>query len=112
MTAIRLGNAKALVPVVFIFSPSLLLVTQSFTWSAFVVAFVGCLLGVLCLAAALTGYVLAPMILWQRWLLGMAALFFAAPGLTVELVGLLCAAPALLQQWLAYRKRLPASSPT
>jgi TRAP-type uncharacterized transport system fused permease subunit len=103
MTAIRLGNAKALVPVVFIFSPALLLVTQSFTWAAFAIAFVGCLLGVLCLAAAFTGYVIAPMVLWHRWLLGIAALLFAAPGLTFELIGLLCALPAIIQQWLAIR---------
>ena len=103
LTAIRLGNAKALVPVVFIFSPSLLLVTQSFEWSAFFIAFGGCLAGVLCLAAAFMGFVVAPMILWHRWLLGIAALLFAAPGLTFELIGLLCALPAIIQQWLAFR---------
>ena len=111
MTAIRLGNAKALVPVVFIFSPALLIVTQSFTWMDFAIAFGGCLLGVLSLAAALTGYVLAPMVIWQRWLLAIAALFFAAPGLTSGLIGLLCAAPAFFQQGHAYRQRRSVNSP-
>jgi TRAP transporter 4TM/12TM fusion protein len=112
LSAIRLGNAKALVPVVFIFSPSLLLVTQAFYWPQFIVAFIGCLMGVLCLAAALTGYVIAPMGMWQRWLLGCAALVFAAPGLTHELFGLTLAAPALMQQLWAYRaQRRSVSSP-
>ena len=35
-TAFRLGLGKVLVPFVFVFSPSLLLVTQGFTWTEFV----------------------------------------------------------------------------
>ena len=35
-TAFRLGLGKALVPFVFVFSPSLLLVAQGFTWTEFV----------------------------------------------------------------------------
>src|SRR3546814_8418229 len=40
-TAFRLGLGKVLVPFVFVFSPSLLLVASGFTWTAFLVAFVG-----------------------------------------------------------------------
>ena len=52
--AFRLGMAKALVPFVFVFSPSLLLVAKGFTWSAFIVTFAGCVLGITVLAAALS----------------------------------------------------------
>jgi TRAP-type uncharacterized transport system fused permease subunit len=53
--AFRLGLAKALVPFVFVFSPSLLLVAKGFTWADFAVTFIGCVLGIVALAAALSG---------------------------------------------------------
>ncbi|MBM3524130.1 MAG: TRAP transporter permease, partial [Alphaproteobacteria bacterium] len=53
-TAFRLGLAKALVPFVFVFSPSLLLVAPGYNGFDFVVTLVGCVLGVVCLAASLS----------------------------------------------------------
>src|SRR3546814_6634916 len=53
-TAFRLGLGKILVPFVFVFSPSLLLVTADFTWSNFFIAFIGCTLGITCHGAALS----------------------------------------------------------
>jgi TRAP-type uncharacterized transport system fused permease subunit len=49
--AFRLGLAKVLVPFVFVFSPSLLLVAKGFTWADFAVTFTGCVLGIVALAA-------------------------------------------------------------
>jgi TRAP-type uncharacterized transport system fused permease subunit len=47
--AFRLGLAKALVPFVFVFSPSLLIVAKGFTWLRLrAVTFVGCVLGITC----------------------------------------------------------------
>ena len=60
-TAFRLGLAKALVPFVFVYSPSMLLVTKGFTWSEFFETTIGCAIGVVMLAVALTGYGLARM---------------------------------------------------
>ena len=51
-TAFRLGLGKALVPFVFVFSPSMLLVTKGFTWPDFWLAFLGCAAGISCLAPA------------------------------------------------------------
>ena len=45
-TAFRLGLGKALVPFVFVFAPSMLLVTAGFTWQEFAIAFGGCVLGI------------------------------------------------------------------
>ncbi|HEX5868650.1 MAG TPA: TRAP transporter permease, partial [Beijerinckiaceae bacterium] len=42
-TAFRLGLGKVLVPFVFVFSPSLLLVAKGFNWTDFWLAFVGCI---------------------------------------------------------------------
>ena len=53
-TAFRLGMAKALVPFVFVFSPSLLLVAKGFNWYDFIVTFTGCILGISVLAMALS----------------------------------------------------------
>ncbi|MGI9508861.1 MAG: TRAP transporter permease, partial [Geminicoccaceae bacterium] len=50
-TAFRLGIAKALVPFVFVYSPSLLLVADGFTWAAFTVTLAGAMLGIAMLGA-------------------------------------------------------------
>lgn len=42
------------------------LVTQGLTWTEFVTAFVGCVLGITFLAAALSNYFLRPMRMWGR----------------------------------------------
>src|SRR6185295_4611456 len=52
-TAFRLGMAKALVPFVFVYAPSMLIVTQGFTLYAFIETVTGCLIGILLLASAL-----------------------------------------------------------
>ncbi|MGA0797086.1 MAG: TRAP transporter permease, partial [Quisquiliibacterium sp.] len=98
LTAFRLGNAKALVPLVFVYSPSLLLVVPGFAWADFWIAFIGCTVGVIMLGAALTGYLLGPMPAWQRWLMGIAALLLITPGLGSGLAGALLLAPVLIAQ--------------
>ena len=57
-TAFRLGLGKVLVPFVFVFSPSLLLVTKGFNWADFTIGFLGCVAGITCLGAALSGWLL------------------------------------------------------
>jgi TRAP transporter 4TM/12TM fusion protein len=97
-TAFRLGIAKALVPFVFVYSPSLLLVADGFSWSAFVVTFVGALLGIATIGAAFAGYLLAPMGKLQRWYVGLVSLLFIAPGLLTMGIGLALMAPVLVSQ--------------
>ena len=102
-TAFRLALAKALVPFVFVYGPSMLIVTQGFTWGDFLFVSVTCAAGVICLAAALTGYALTHMPTWQRALGGIAGLLLMAPGTTASLTGLAIAAPVLLVQILVAR---------
>ncbi len=109
MTAFRLGNAKALVPLVFVYSPSLLLVVDDFTWRQFAIAFSGCAVGVICLGSALTGYLFAPMNGMQRWMLGCAALLLIVPSLNSSLIGLLLLAPVIFLQLLALRRARAAA---
>lgn len=101
-TAFRLGLGKALVPFVFVFSPSLLLVTKTFNWPDFVLAFVGCVLGITCLSAALSRYALVPCKRWETVLLVIAAVLLVAPELYSTLLGLVLIVPVALRQYAAY----------
>jgi TRAP-type uncharacterized transport system fused permease subunit len=102
-TAFRLGIAKALVPFVFVYSPALLLVADGFTWAAFTTTLTGAMLGIGFLGVAFSGYMLAPLKMWQRWWVGLVALLFIAPGITTMAVGLALVAPIFLLQ-LSARK--------
>jgi TRAP-type uncharacterized transport system fused permease subunit len=109
--AFRLGLAKVLVPFVFVFSPSLLLVAKGFTWADFAVTFIGCVLGIVALAAALSGYLMAEMKRWERALCAIGALCLIAPGLKISLLGLALMLPVLVSQWTVSRaSRHPSSA--
>ena len=108
-TAFRLAIAKALVPFVFVYSPSLLIVAGDFTWLEFTVTLTGAVMGIALLGAAFTGYMLGPMRVWERWLLGIAALPLVAPGLESMAMGCVLAAPSLLRQ-VAVARRNNASA--
>jgi TRAP transporter 4TM/12TM fusion protein len=106
--AFRLGLAKALVPFVFVFSPSLLLVAKGFTFTDFVITFVGCVIGIALLAAALSKFMWTELQRWEQGLLAIAALLLVAPGIPSGLVGLAVASPALVRQWLSRPRSLRA----
>lgn len=109
-TAFRLGTAKVLVPFVFVYSPALLLVTPNFTWPVFFETGLGCVVSIVMLAAALTGYGVAPMRAWERVWLGLAALLVIAPNRTATLCGLALAVPIIIGQLVAYRRRIAQSA--
>src|SRR6185295_1943170 len=94
-TAFRLGLGKALVPFVFVFAPSLLLVAPGFSWAEFANAFFGCVAGITFLAAALSNYLLVRMRTWERWVCGLAALPMVAPSLIGTSIGLAMVMPVL-----------------
>ena len=96
-TAFRLSMGKALVPFVFVFSPSLLLVTQGFTWGLFALALFGAMAGITALSAAFSGYLTQPLRAWERALLAVSALLFVAPDLGTTLVAAAIVLPVLLR---------------
>jgi len=98
-TAFMLGISKLLVPFVFIFSPSLLLVLNGFTWSEFFVTLCGAMIGLVLLSASFSAYFLTHMKAWERWTFAAAALLFIAPGWESGLAGLVLALPAALSQF-------------
>jgi TRAP transporter 4TM/12TM fusion protein len=101
--AFRLGLAKALVPFVFVFSPSLLLVAKGFTWFDFIVTFVGCVLGIVMLAAALSKYFLVEMRRWEQYLCFAGAVLLIAPSLTASLLGIVLVFPMLVRHGAVWR---------
>ena len=107
-TAFRLGMGKALVPFVFVFSPSLLLVVPGFSWGAFALALFGAMAGITALSAAFSGWLLAPVRAWERALLAVAAILLVAPDLGSTLVGLALIAPVAIRQVASAR---PAPAP-
>jgi len=113
-TAFRLGLAKAMVPFVFVYSPAMLLVTKGFTWGEFFETTLGCIVGIVMLAAALSSYGLAPIRGWERLLLGLTSVLVISPSRLATISGLVLAVPVLLRQLLARRRliRSPLSPPS
>jgi TRAP transporter 4TM/12TM fusion protein len=106
-TAFMLGISKLLVPFVFIFSPSLLLVLKGFTWEEFFITLTGAIVGLVFLSAAFSGYFLTHMKAWERWIFALAALLFIAPGWQSGLAGLVLALPVVLSQFV--KRSAPAA---
>ena len=102
--AFRLGMAKVLVPFVFVFSPSLLIVAKGFTGYDFTVTFIGCVLGITLLAATLSKFFLVEMTRAEQALCLLAALLMIAPGLAPTLIGLAMAVPMVLRHVVAHRR--------
>jgi TRAP-type uncharacterized transport system fused permease subunit len=108
-TAFRLGLAKALVPFVFVFSPSLLIVAKGFTGYDFAITFIGCVVGIVLLAAALSKFMFVEMTRAEQALCLLAALLTIAPGLVPTIIGLALATPVVLRQLAASRRLRPAA---
>ena len=69
--AVRVGAAGFIVPFMFVFSPSLLMMGE---WNVVVLAVVTACIGVIGLAGALHGYFLMPVATWERVLMLAAAI--------------------------------------
>ncbi len=104
-TAFRLAAAKALVPFVFLYSPAMLIVTEGFTLGAFVLTVSGCVVGIMVLGAALTGYFITHMNWLERAVTFFAALLLVAPGIKSGLVGLLLIIPVIINQVVSRRQK-------
>ena len=99
--AVRIGSAGFIVPFMFIYEPSLLMIGDWQTiLSSFVTATIGCIL----LAAGLFGYLLRTALLWERVLLVVAALLLVKPGWITDVIGLALLAVVLASQVLIKAK--------
>ncbi len=105
ISAFTLGIAKLLVPMVFVYSPAMLIVLpEYFTWPAFLETVLTCAVGIFCLAVSVSAYCLAPMPGPFRAMAAIAGLFLVSPGIYSDLWSAAFAAPVIAQQILAYRR--------
>jgi TRAP transporter 4TM/12TM fusion protein len=91
--AVALGATGYIVPFMFVYGPSLLMTAS---WDKVLLAVPTAIFGVICLSAALIGYLRGMLAWWQRALLAAAAFVLIDPGLMTDLVGLALALAALL----------------
>ncbi len=100
LAALRLGATGFVIPFMFVFGPSLLMIGAPLTiaWTA-----VTALIGVTCLAAGLSGYLIGKASAWQRLLLIVAAVVLIKPGLATDLLGAGLIAMVLVAQIAAAR---------
>ncbi len=108
LSAFTLGLGKLMVPMVFVYAPTMLIVLpEYFTLTSFLQVTVTCALGVFAIATAVSGYFLAPLSGAWRALMALGGLFLVAPSLNSDLLALVVMSPALMQQ-LSRQKRSKA----
>ncbi|HEX7953671.1 MAG TPA: TRAP transporter permease [Burkholderiales bacterium] len=100
LAALRLGATGFVIPFMFVFGPSLLMIGSPTTiaWTA-----VTALIGVTCLAGGLSGYLMEKTPPWQRLMLLAAAIVLIKPGLATDLVGMVLIAIVLAAQFATAR---------
>ena len=106
VSAFTLGIGKLIVPMVFVYSPAMLIVLPDyFTWGTFIETTFTCGIGVFLLSLTVAGYFLAPVPPLFRVLCAIAGIFMVAPGYESDLWALVFFTPVLVQQILV-RKSL------
>lgn len=104
VAAFTLGIGKLIVPMVFVYSPAMLIVLpEYFTWTAFLETTLTCATGVVLLAMSVAGFFIAPIPGPLRAMSALAGIFFVAPGLESDLWALAFFSPVLVQQLISWR---------
>ncbi|MEQ8322151.1 MAG: TRAP transporter permease [Rhodospirillales bacterium] len=104
VSAFTLGIGKLIVPMVFVYSPAMLIVLpEYYTLSAFLTTTLTCGAGVVLMAMCVSAYFVAPMPGPARVLSALSGLFLVAPGIESDLWALLFFTPVAVQQYLAWR---------
>ena len=105
ISAFSLGIAKLMVPMVFVYSPAMLIVIEShFTWQAFITTTLSCAAGVFMVATSVAGYFLTTMPGPIRLAMALAGVLLVAPGMTSDIYAGVLLIPVLAHQ-LIYRQR-------
>ena len=111
VSAFTLGIAKLMVPMVFVYSPAMLIVIEDyFTWSAFLSTTLSCAVGIFMVATSVAGFFLVRMPVIIRWAMAFSGVLLVAPGIQSDLFALVFVAPVLIQQVTAWRRAKPVVS--
>ena len=100
IAALRLGATGYIIPFMFVFGPSLLFIGTA--TEVIQTAFTA-IVGVVCLAAGLSGYLLHRTSNWQRIVLVVSALVLIKPGLTSDIIGFALIAATVTSQMATAR---------
>lgn len=107
--AVKLGLTGYIIPFMFVFGPSLLLIGD---WGTIVLSVITATIGVVCLAGGLHGYFFfGPARLLERLLLLVAALTLIKPGLVTDAIGAGLIALAIASQLASRRSQARATPP-
>jgi TRAP-type uncharacterized transport system fused permease subunit len=99
INAFTLGIGKLMVPMVFVYAPTMLIVLpEHFTVTSFLQVSITCALGVFAIATAVSGYFAKPLNGLWRLLMAIGGLLLVAPSLKSDLIALLVMLPSVLQQ--------------
>jgi TRAP transporter 4TM/12TM fusion protein len=99
--ALRLGATGFIIPFMFVFGPSLLMIGAPLQIALTALT---ATVGVICLAGGLSGYLIGVASLWQRLLLVAAAFTLIKPGIYTDLVGFGLIAAVVAAQLVTARR--------
>jgi len=100
ISAFSLGLGKLVVPMVFVYAPTMLIMLpEHFTMTSFLQVSISCAFGIFVVASAIVGYLLTPIsALWRIWC-ALGGLLLVAPGTRSDLIALAMMVPVVFYQW-------------
>lgn len=105
MSAFSLGNAKIMMPFVFVYSPAMLIVLDDyFTWAEYLQTTLTCVIGIFIFGIAISGYMLRSLTFLPRLLTFITAIMLVVPGTTSDIYGLVILFPVMAQQWMQIKQ--------
>jgi TRAP transporter 4TM/12TM fusion protein len=105
--AMRVGAAGYIVPFMFVYDPSLLMIGE---WPQIIWRFVLSCIGIGLLAAGLHGYLVRRMPMWERAVAIVGAILLVVPALWADLAGLVILAGLIAYHWLGSRHPTPVAA--
>ena len=109
ISAFQLGNAKIMMPFVFVYSPAMLIVLDDyFTWSEYLLTTFTCMGGIFVFGIAISGYALRTLGPIPRLMTFLAAILLVVPGLQSDLYGLALLVPLVAHQLLLVKREKAA----
>ena len=104
--AMRVAAPAYIVPFMFVYEPTLLLVVKDWStqWEYVALSVGTAIMGAICLAASLHGWLLAFAVMWQRMALFIAAMLLIKPGLYSDLAGFALLAVVVTAQVMTRRR--------
>ncbi|NKB76325.1 MAG: TRAP transporter fused permease subunit [Gammaproteobacteria bacterium] len=111
VNAFTLGIGKLMVPMVFVYAPTILIVLpEYFTLTSFLQVSLTCAFGVFVIATAVAGFFMTSLNGLLRLGMAVSGLLLVAPGTGSDLVALFIVGPIFAQQYFANRKQIPEKS--